>query len=218
MPHSPQLVLLLAGFLAVVSVLFGFRATRALRVSHKQQEAWPGFVESFTSALSSGLGRFEAFEVSIARSPQILRSGFSEFSEELQSKRLQLCLPKLKASFQNSLVDEFVELLLLNDRFGGVGLVPILKNHARLCRAKNAANSMARAKTSATLTIAKLGVSAPWVLLLLLLARPETAESFDTAGGAALLLGGLATCAVAFRLILIIGKPSVEVRVYGAKG
>lgn len=208
---------MLAALLAIASFLLSLRANRLARRRVRQKEAWPAFIESFTSALGGGLGRLEALEVSITRSPSVLKADFESFAADLRSKRIQDCLPSLRASFQNAFVDEFVELLRLNERLGGSGLVGVLKTHAKRCRENNAAESMTRSKSASTLAIAKLGVAAPWVLLSLLISRPESASSFESPGGLAILLGALATCVLAFRLIVFLGRPMGEVRVYGGQ-
>ena len=215
MLHNPQVVLLLAGLVAGCSAVFALRASRESKRKVKQQEAWPAFVDGFASALTSGLGRVEALEVAISRCPVILKPGFETVSTALQRKRAQDALSTLKDSFESASVDEFAELMIINERLGGAGTALVLKTHAQRCRDKSAADAMARSKTTSTLTIAKLGVTAPWVLLLLLISRPESAESFETPAGLSILLGGLATCVVAYRLIVLLGRMPSEVRVYG---
>lgn len=216
MPLSPQVVLFLAVAAGLASVLLGIRAKRNRARQVREKEAWPSFVEALISSVAAGLSRVEAIELAILRAPSQLRGNLEPFSKALQSKRLSDALPELRLAFENAHVDEFVQLVLLNEKFGGSGLVGVLKSHAKACRERNSAEAQVRSKNSASLTVAKLGVAAPWILLSLLLGRGESSSSFETSEGISILLGGLAVCAVAFRLIVLLGRPRDEVRVYGS--
>ena len=216
MPLSPDMVLFFAVVAGLASVVLGVKANRNRARRVREKEAWPSFVEALISSISAGLSRVEAIELAIVRAPSQLRDNLIPFAKALQSKRLSDALPELRVAFDNAHVDEFVQLVLLNEKFGGSGLAGVLKSHAKACRERNTAEAQVRSKNSASLTVAKLGVSAPWILLALLLGRGESSASFETSEGLSILLGGLAVCAVAFRLIVLLGRPREEVRVYGS--
>jgi tight adherence protein B len=59
---------------------------------------------------------------------------------------------------------------------------------------------------------AKLGVAAPWVILLLLASRPEAAAAYNTSAGVALIVGGLAVSVIAYRIMLGLGRMPEERR------
>jgi len=213
---SPQIVLLAALLTALVSVTVGFRSNRRSIALLKQREAWPAFVESVVSGLSAGLSRIEAVELAIQASPEVLVRPLSSFRMKLNDSRLRDALPTLKESMADSFVDEFAELFRLNELLGGVGLAPVLREHAKRCRTTNISNSQVRVKSSATMSMARLSVSAPWILLALLLSRPESEASFSSPQGLGVLLFGLLVCFLAYRLIGALGRPKAEVRVYGS--
>lgn len=215
MLRSAHLVLLLALMLGVVSIVLGLRASRNIRHSILRQEAWPAFVESVVSALSAGLSATEALETCCLKANKSLQPVFKGFLSDLQRKRLQDALPSLREAGAIGHIDEFVKLLTVNETLGGIGLIQVLKSHSKTARTLNASSAQVRAKRSATLTVAKLGVAAPWVLLSLLLNRPETADSFSSSLGVSILLAGLAVCLLAYRMIVILGATPNEVRVYG---
>ena len=217
MSLSPQWVLTLACIFALASLVLGFRANRAQVRRVREREAWPAFVESVISSIAAGSSRVDAFEVAVARAPSSLQKGLQPFENALKRRRLTDALHELRASFENAQVDEFVQILTLNEKFGGAGLVGVLKTYAKSCRARNAAEAQVRSKNLASLTVAKLGVAAPWVLLALLLGRPESATSFENSAGIAILLGGLVICVCAFSLIVLLGRQREEVRVYATK-
>jgi tight adherence protein B len=217
MPLSPQWVLTLAFVLALASIALSFKANRAQVRRVREREAWPAFVESVISSIASGSSRVEAFEVAVTRAPSSLQKGLYPFEQALKNRRLADSLQELRSGFENAHVDEFVQILTLNERFGGAGLVAVLKTYAKACRAWNAAEAQVRSKNAASLTVAKLGVAAPWILLALLLGRPESATSFENSAGIAILLGGLVVCVCAFSLIVLLGRQREEVRVYATK-
>jgi tight adherence protein B len=53
---------------------------------------------------------------------------------------------------------------------------------------------------------AKLGLSAPCVVLLLLATRPEAASAYNSAGGATLIAAGLVVSFFAYRLMIGLGS------------
>ena len=212
---SPQLVLLSALLTALVSVAAGVRSSRRTLALLKRREAWPAFVESVVAGLSAGFSRIEAVELAIQAAPAALQKPLHGFRTKLNDSRLRDALPVLKESMADSFVDEFAELVNLNEKLGGVGLVPVLKEHAKRCRAANIANAMVRVKSSATMSMARLSVAAPWILLALLLSRSESEASFASSQGLGVLLFGLLVCVLAYRLIGVLGRSKPEVRVYG---
>ena len=60
----------------------------------------------------------------------------------------------------------------------------------------------------------RLGVAAPWIVLLLLSTRPETAQAFAGPGGVTLLLGGAVLTVIAYRIMRRIGRLPTETRVF----
>jgi tight adherence protein B len=209
------MILAIAAALALASIGLGFKNARATKQQIASQEAWPAFVDAFASTVSGGLSRAASLEVATARAPKNMRVKLQKFESALKRLRVADALNSLKSEFANAQVDEFVEVLKLNELLGGSGLVELLSAHAIRCRESNAAEAAARSKVAATLVVAKLAVGAPWVLLCLLLARPESAESFETPQGLGVLVGGLAVCDIAYRAVSLIGRRRADVRVYG---
>lgn len=213
----PEFVLALATLSGLVSAILSFRANRKARVRIAREEAWPAFVDNLVSVVSSGYSLTEALDVSCSRAPRVLEECLSNFLDQFKRHRLVDSLAAMSSSFESHAVDEFAKLLTIQEQLGGTGLVALLKAHAQRCRASNAARSEARAKRAATLTMAKLGVTAPWILLALLLSRSESAESFASPSGVTILLVGLLVCAVAFRLVSVLGRSRGLVRVYAQR-
>ena len=59
---------------------------------------------------------------------------------------------------------------------------------------------------------ARLGVAAPWIVLLLLASRPEAAVAYNTSAGVVVIVGGLGVSVVAYRLMVALGRLPEERR------
>jgi len=60
---------------------------------------------------------------------------------------------------------------------------------------------------------ARLAVAAPWLVLLLLGTQSETLRAYNSAGGMMLLTIGASVCALAYRIMLRIGRLPEDRRV-----
>ena len=69
------------------------------------------------------------------------------------------------------------------------------------------------ARQSWTVNAARLSVAAPWLVLALMSTQPAAIDAYNTAGGAVVLLGGLAISVAAYRLMLRLGALPTERRV-----
>jgi tight adherence protein B len=52
----------------------------------------------------------------------------------------------------------------------------------------------------------KLGLAAPWVVLVLLATRPEAARAYGSPAGAVLVLSAAVVTAIAYRVMLALGR------------
>jgi tight adherence protein B len=59
---------------------------------------------------------------------------------------------------------------------------------------------------------ARLGVAAPWIVLLLLASRPEAALAYNSGAGVSLIIAGLVVSFVAYRIMIGIGRLPEERR------
>ena len=63
------------------------------------------------------------------------------------------------------------------------------------------------------LTLGRLAVAAPWLVLLLLCFQPDVIQRYATPAGVAVLATGGVLCAAAYRLMVRIGRLPVERRI-----
>jgi tight adherence protein B len=72
------------------------------------------------------------------------------------------------------------------------------------------------AKQSWVRVAARVGVAAPWVVLVLLSFRSEAANAYNSPVGVGLIVCGLALSIVAYRLMISLGRSPVAARVFAA--
>lgn len=212
--NNPMLVLVLAAFVAIVLMLLSRSQVRSRNRQIARAQAWPPFVDSVVSSLLAGLTIHEALVSSVQSADKALSAPFAVFASDLEQLSLPRALQRLSVNLRLATCDEFSVLLQVNARLGGSGLVKLLQGHSKRVRDQNSVAAQLRTKVSATLAMAKLAVIAPWVLLVLLLSRPETAHAFDTANGVVILLLGLAMCVVAYKLVGVLGRYPEARRIY----
>lgn len=209
-----RLVLVLAVVTGVLATVLSLRASRKSKLRLARTRAWPTLVDSIVSALNAGSTIYDALMMACAKAPAPLLNLASEFARNLEAKGSKLALRQLAITADNAAADEFAVLLQINHKLGGAGLAELLTNHSLRARRRNGQQLILATKVSATLAMARLGVCAPWVLLALLLSRPESANSFNSAAGVTLLLGGLAVSVLAYRLTSLLGRNEEVLRVY----
>src|SRR5690606_14291407 len=94
----------------------------------------------------------------------------------------------------------------------GTELPTVLRALAASLRQEAAVRAEVEARQSWIRGAARLGVAAPWVVLLLLASRPEAAAAYNSPGGLVLLAVGLAVTIIAYRIMLALGRLPEERR------
>ncbi len=192
-----------------VLVLRGRAATRrrALRA------VWPDVVDHLLSGVRAGLSLPQAVAALADSAPEPVRPAFRAFRRDyLRSAQFSECLDALKASLADPVADRIVETVRMAREVGGTELPSVLRSLSHYLRADAAVRSEVDARQSWVRTAARLGVVAPWIVLLMLSTRPEAAAAYNTPGGAALVAGGLAATLVAYRLMIALGRLPEEGR------
>ncbi|CAN5232070.1 type II secretion system F family protein [soil metagenome] len=197
------------GFL-VPSVVIGWRA-RARRKATRV--VWPDVVDQLVSGVRSGLGLADSVVILAHTGPATTRAAFLLFEADYRATgNFGICLDSLKARLADPVADRIVETLRMSREVGGSELVTVLRNLSAYLRQESAIRSEVEARQSWVMNAAKLGVAAPWVVLLLLATRPEAAASYNSAAGAALIIGGLIVSFIAYRLMIGLGRLPEERR------
>ena len=77
---------------------------------------------------------------------------------------------------------------------------------------KIAVRAEVEARQSWVVNAARLGVAAPWIILVLLSTRPEAALAYNTPAGSAVIAGGLVLSLLAYRIMIALGRLPEERR------
>ena len=191
---------------SIVLVVFEFRRVRQRRLRRAREAAWPQFEEVVISALESGIPVAETFSYAQEFAIPEFRDPLNELVAQIdRGVPLAAALTNFAQTLDIGFADLFVEVVELSNQFGAQNLVSSLREHVESVRYELAAAGDVEARNGAVLTVAKLGLLAPWVLVGLLSFNASNRLAFETSSGGLLLLGGFAISLLAFRLVTLAG-------------
>lgn len=194
----------------IPSVIISWRA-RARRRSHRA--LWPDVVDHLVSAVRSGLSLPDGVAALSRVGPAFTRAAFAEFEADYRATaNFSRCLDRLKARLADPVADRILETLRMSREVGGTDLTTVLRNLSAYLRQEGAIRAEVEARQSWVVNAARLGAIAPWIVLLLLAARPEAAMAYNSPEGAVLIAGGFAITLVAYRVMIAIGRLPEEQR------
>lgn len=201
----PLLALLAAAAgLVAPALLIGWRAAQR-RAANRL--VWPDAVDHLVSAVRAGLSLPEAVAALAETGPEATRPEFAAFAATYRrTGAFRLALDELKGRLADPTADRIIETLRLSREVGGAELATILRSLAVYLREEQAIRHEVEARQSWVMNAARLGVVAPWVVLVLLATRPEAGRAYDTPEGSALILAGLAVTALAYAIMRRIGR------------
>ena len=189
---------------------------RARRRRREFAEVWPEAVDNLASAVRAGLSLPEALSALAVRGPEPLREPFAGFALDYQvTGRFGESLDRLKQRLADPVGDRVVEGLRVAREVGGGDLGRLLRSLSAFLREDARTRSELEARQTTTVNGARLAVAAPWLVLLLLSFQGEVIRRYSSPGGVVVLVGGAIACAVAYRLMIVIGRLPVERRVLG---
>jgi tight adherence protein B len=200
------------GFAALLPLTL-VRRRRAQR-SLELREVWPEAVDNLASGVRAGLSLPEALTQLGIRGPEQLRSAFRRFGEDYRATgRFAESLDRLKANLADPVGDRVVEALRMAREVGGTDLGRLLRTLSAFLREDARTRAELETRQGWTVNAARLALSAPWVLLLLLSTQPSAVAAYNQPAGALVLLLGGAVSFVAYRVMLRIAKLPSERRV-----
>lgn len=186
---------------------------RAAARRRSNRVVWPDIVDHLVSAVRSGLALPDSVVALAHTGPTFTRGAFLGFEAQYRrTGNFALCLDELKVSLADPIADRILETLRMSREVGGSELTTVLRNLAAYLRQDAAIRAEVEARQSWVMNAAKLGVAAPWVILLLLASRPEAAAAYNTSVGVGVIVGGLVVSVVAYRIMLGIGRMPEERR------
>jgi tight adherence protein B len=210
--RTPPVALLFGAMGAYVPVVVV--AARARRRQRDFAEVWPEAVDNLVSAVRAGLSLPEALAQLSLRGPEPLRTSFAAFALDYQvTGRFGECLDRLKARLADPVGDRVVEGLRVAREVGGGELGRLLRHLSGYLRDELRTRSELEARQAWTVNGARLAVAAPWLVLLMMSLQPTVIRRYDSPGGTVVLLVAAATCLVAYRLMMRIGRLPRERRI-----
>ena len=197
------------GLVSPIVVIIG--RARSRRIS--QRAVWPDLVDHLVSAVRSGLALPDSVVTLAHTGPASVRSGFAAFERDYRATgNFGLSLDGLKDRLADPVADRVLETLRMSREVGGSELTTVLRNLAAYLRQDAAIRSEVQARQSWVINAARLGVAAPWIILVLLSTRPEAAAAYNSAAGIGLIVAGLAVSVLAYRIMVGIGRLPEEQR------
>jgi len=194
--------------LPTVVVLWRARARRRLN-----RTVWPDVVDHLVSAVRSGLALPDAVSSLAQAGPMATRLSFAEFEREYRATgNFGYSIDRLKTSLADPFADRLLETLRMAREVGGSDLTVVLRSLSRWLRQEAAVRAEVEAKQSWVVNAARLGVAAPWIVLVLISSRPEAAQAYNTPAGTIVILGGLTVSVLAYRVMIILGRLPEERR------
>jgi len=207
----------------VIAVAFGLLAgsapsvwirRRARRRGDELRAVWPDAVDNLASSVRAGLALPEALAQLGTKGPAPLREPFRRFASDYEATgRFTEALDRLKAELADPVGDRIVESLRVARDVGGSDLGRLLRTLSGFLRDDVRIRGELESRQSWTVNGARMAVAAPWALLLLLSLRPEAVAAYDSGPGVVVLGVGAATCFIAYRLMITIGRLPQEQRV-----
>lgn len=209
----PVFALAVAAGLVVGALPFALIAARARARRRAMRAVWPDAVDHLVAGLRSGQALPDALAALGESGPVPLRAAFVSFASDLGATgQLVLALEALKQRLADPVADRVIETLRVAREVGGTELPSVLRALASHLRSDAALRSEVEARQSWVVSAARLGVAAPWLVLLLLAARPEAVRAYNSPAGVTLLVVGFAVTVVAYRIMIAVGRLPEERR------
>ncbi|MEO7268053.1 MAG: type II secretion system F family protein [Knoellia sp.] len=187
---------------------------RARKRRNRLRDLWPDAVDNITSAVRAGLSLPEAVSQLGLRGPEELRPAFQAFAQDYRiTGRFHDCLDRLKERLSDPVADRLIESLRIAREVGGSDLGRLLRTLSVFLREDSRTRSELETRQSWTVNAARLAVAAPWIVLAMLSTRPESVQAYSTGTGALILLFGAVMTAVAYWIMVRIGRLPEDERV-----
>ncbi len=178
--------------------------------------AWPEVIDAMVSGVRAGTSLPQVLCDLADEGPTPVRFAFEAFSRDYSANgRFELALDRMKETVADPVADRIVEALRVARSVGGADLTRLLQDLATLLREDARVRGELEARQSWTVGAARLGLAAPWVVLLLLSGGGASAHVWNSPGGIAVLFGGAGACVIAYLLMKAIGRLSADPRNLG---
>lgn len=197
---------ILAGLAAAATPVMWLRGRRT-RLRRLRRQLWPDVCDLLIASIRVGLSLPDAVASLAESAPMMLRPAFVVFARDLRATgRFETSLDRVKSSLADPIGDRIAETLRMARQVGGTELISVLRALSSSVRADAALRGEVEARQSWIRGAAVLGAIAPWVVLGLLVMRPEGASAYGTPEGVVVICVGAAVSVIAFRIMVRIGR------------
>ncbi|MEI5583258.1 MULTISPECIES: type II secretion system F family protein [unclassified Agromyces] len=187
--------------------------SRANRRRSANRAIWPDVVDHLVSSVRAGMSLPDSIGALADLGPATTRPAFASFDDAFRrTGDFGSAVDELKARLADPTADRILETLRMAREVGGTDLTAVLRGLATYLREDATLRAEVSARQSWIRNAARLGVAAPWLLLVVLASRPETLSAYDSAAGSALILTGVGVSFVAYRLMIGLGRLPEERR------
>jgi len=201
-----------AGFVGALAPTVYLMNRRTRRASERAG-LWPDVADTLISHIRAGGSIVDAVSALADSVPGSLGHAARSFGERtLVSGNVTQCLRELKVEWADPSGDRIIEALCVTRDVGGTRLTTVLRDVSRTLRHDLAVRREITARQSWIRVAAGIGAAAPWVVIVLLSMRPEAATAYESAAGVSLILGGLTLSALAYNVMIRIGRLPPEKR------
>lgn len=184
------------------------------RSKRKQMAAvWPEVIDHLSSAVRSGLPVPEAVAQLATGGPEAVRPEFAAYAADYRATgRFEYSVDRLKEALSDPVADRILETLRMARQVGGGEVGAVLRQLGSYLRLEHAIRGEITARQSWVVYAARLGLVAPWLVLLALSFRDEAAVAYNTPGGFTVIVGGAVVTLIAYRIMIAIGRLPDEAR------
>lgn len=186
---------------------------RASRRRAANRAVWPDVVDHLVASVRAGMSLPESVAALAELGPAPTRRAFGEFAAHYErTGNFVLSVDQLKATLADPVADRLLETLRMAREVGGSDVTAVLRGLSGYLREDAALRAEVIARQSWIRNAARLGVAAPWLLLVVLASRHETLVAYDSAAGSTLIIVGVVVTIVAYRLMVALGRLPEERR------
>lgn len=195
---------------ALVPIVVRARATRRRAVN---RAVWPDVVDHLVASVRAGMSLPDSVGALAELGPAATRSAFASFEAEYRrTGNFSTCLDAVKSTLADPVADRILETLRMAREVGGSDVTAVLRGLSGYLREDAALRAEVVARQSWIRNAARLGVAAPWLLLLVLSSRHETIVAYDSPAGTALIIAGVAVSVIAYQAMVALGRLPEERR------
>ena len=202
----PIPVLFVIAASASVLAAYGFVLKQRQARRQRLRLAWPGVIDHIRAGVRSGSDISWSISALPASLPPDISIPVNSFRANIEGGLgTDTALAELAKALADPVADRIVEVLRMAHDVGGTDLPDVLLSLQHSVRGDIAVREDAHAKQSWIRSAAVLAVSAPWVVLVVIGTRGDTASSYQSVEGTMILVVGALVSVIAFRMMRSIG-------------